>query len=594
MRELELLAPAADVNVAMEAILHGADAVYIGASSHGARKAASNSLEDIKGLVNFAHPFRARVYVTVNTIVYEHELESVRSLIRDLYYSGVDAIIVQDMSILRMDLPPIALHASTQCDTRTLAKARFLEDVGFSQIVLARELTLSEIREICIGVSVPVECFVHGALCVSYSGRCHASQSACGRSANRGECSQICRLPFTLTDSRNKILAKDRHLLSMKDFNLSDRMEELVEAGVTSFKIEGRLKDASYVKNITSFYRRIIDDIISAHPDMYRRSSCGVQKIDFKPNLAKSFNRGFTHYFLDSRTPVKISSPLTPKSMGEIVKPSDLNNGDGISYFNENKEYVGVNVNRVDERGKIFTARSVRIPKGAELHRTYDREWQTWMAKPTAIRKIRVDISIDKHGVTAYDERGVRVRLPLDVTIDVARKPMDTSRIFGKLGNTIYELRDFTNNLPADIFIPASELTDLRQRLVELLDKAAETTYIFDKRRAEHPNAIYPHKILDYQDNVANSLAESFYLEHGVSQISPAMEVEKNKISNEDAHRKGGRSVMTTRHCILREMGQCLKRGGKPNLPLKITSGNMEFTLDFDCKNCEMNLLSQK
>ena len=326
--KIELLAPAANAEVAREAILHGADAVYMGPPSHGARKSAANSIEDISRTADFAHKFGAKVYATVNTIVYDHELKDVERLAWNLYRAGTDALIVQDMALLRLDLPPIALHASTQCDTRTIEKARFLEDVGFSQIVLARELTLKEIADICESLTVPVETFIHGALCVSYSGRCHASQATCGRSANRGECAQICRLPFTLTDANGKILAKDRHLLSLKDFNASDRLEELLNAGVRSLKIEGRLKDASYVKNVVAYYRQRLDNIIEASDGRYERSSSGESTVSFTPQLDKSFNRGFTRYFLDNRRQAGISSPLTPKSMGEEIKDiSSLNNG---------------------------------------------------------------------------------------------------------------------------------------------------------------------------------------------------------------------------------------------------------------------------
>lgn len=602
MRELELLAPAANVEVAREAILHGADAVYIGASSHGARKSAANSVEDIRSLVAFAHRYRSRVYVTVNTLVYESELQSVCDLVWQLWHAGVDALIVQDMALLRMKLPPIALHASTQCDTRTPGKARFLQDVGFSQIVLARELTLEEIRAITSEVSVPVECFIHGALCVSYSGRCHASQSSCGRSANRGECAQICRLPYTLTDASGKILARNRHLLSLKDFNLSDRMADLVEAGVSSFKIEGRLKDAAYVKNVTAAYRRILDDIIAANPGKYRRSSAGRSEISFSPVLAKSFNRGFTHYFLDERRPKGISSPLTPKSMGQPVRIADLNNGDGVSYFNEKGEYVGVNINKV-ENGRIFAAGGVKIPKGTELHRTFDREWQNLLSRPTAKRVIAVDMTIDSSGLSAIDERGCSVRVPLDVVTDVARRPMDPRPVLSKLGNTIYYLRQLDNNLPETLFIPASGLTQLRNRLIEALDIAAEATYVFDRRRPESPDACYPVSSLDYQDNVANSLADAFYRSHGVKEIAPAMETEgilygaagkAGEVSDKNDKKevkKGLRSVMTTRHCILREMGLCRKEGHRLNEPLTLSSGNRSFRLSFDCERCEMHLL---
>ncbi|MDE7160848.1 MAG: DUF3656 domain-containing protein [Muribaculaceae bacterium] len=582
MTEIELLAPAANADIAVQAILHGADAVYIGASSHGARKSAANSVDDIRRTVDFAHRYRARVYVTVNTIVYEREFKEVEKLVRELYRAGVDAIIVQDMALLRLDLPPISLHASTQCDTRTPAKAQFLERVGFSQIVLARELTLAEIGEICRSVSVHVECFVHGALCVSYSGRCHASQVACGRSANRGECAQICRLPYTLTDGEGRTVRRGSHLLSLKDFNASDRLDALIEAGVRSFKIEGRLKDAAYVKNVTAEYSRRLDAFIARHPGEYRRTSFGRSEITFTPALDRSFNRGFTHYFLDSPRPRNISQPATPKSMGEIIKDvSQLNNGDGISWFDSEGAYCGVMVNGVRD-GKIIGARPFTLPKGAEIHRTYDRKFVAQLEKPTAQRKIELDVGIDETGVSGRDERGVEARVALDVVKDVARKPMEPRGVFEKLGDTVYRLRNFENLLDASTFIPASRLTEIRRRLTAALDTANLATYRFDKRRGEDLAAKYPEERLDYRDNVANPLAERFYREHGVREMEPALEVMPRK----DA----GTVVMTTRHCIRREMGACLKEGGAKRLPepLTISSGNLRFSLDFDCARCEM------
>ncbi len=580
MRELELLAPAANAETAMQAILHGADAVYIGASSHGARKSASNSVEDIRRVAEFAHQFRARVYVTVNTIVYENELKTVQALVWQLYRAGVDAIIVQDMALLRIDLPPIALHASTQCDTRTVGKAKFLEEVGFSQIVLARELTLQEISDICRSISVPVECFVHGALCVSYSGRCHASQKTCGRSANRGECAQICRLPYTLSDGNGKIVTRDRHLLSLKDFNASDRLEELVMAGVSSFKIEGRLKDAAYVKNVTAEYSRLLDGIIARHPEEYRRSSCGKCEISFTPQLDKSFNRGFTHYFLDSRRPTGISQPATPKSMGEIINDvSELNNGDGISWIEPSGEYKGVMVNGVRD-GRIIGAKPFSLPKGAVIHRTFDRKFSAQLEKETARRTIALDIELDEAGVTGRDERGISARVSLDAVKDVARKPMEPRGIFEKLGGTVYRLREFANRLDPSTFIPASQLTEVRRRLVEALDTANTATYHYDLRRSENMKARYPSPRLDYRDNVSNSMAERFYRDHGVEEIEPAMET----------GRSDGDVVMTTRHCIRRELGACLKEKGARKIPgpLTLTSGRLRFALDFDCARCEM------
>lgn len=584
-RKLELLAPAANAEVAIQAIMHGADAVYMGATSHGARKSASNSIEDIRKVVEFAHRFRAKVYVTVNTIVYEEELMKVERLCRELYRAGVDALIVQDMALLRLDLPPISLHASTQCDIRTPEKARFLQDCGFSQLVLARELTIPEIADVAAAVDVPVECFVHGALCVSYSGRCHASCAATGRSANRGECAQLCRLPYTLRDASGGILSRDRHLLSLRDFNASDKIPDLVEAGASSFKIEGRLKDADYVKNIVAYYSGILNEFIKTRPDSFTRSSFGESDVAFTPNPEKSFNRGFTHYFLSDRRPASIASLLSPKSMGEIITDlSALHNGDGISYFDKKGVYQGVNVNRV-EKGKILTGRRVEIPTDATIHRTFDVEWQKKLAKETAVRKIGVEICLDSSGVEAVDERGCRVRLPLDVTREKARRKMDYREDFSKLGNTIYTLSAFRSTLPEDVFIPRSEITALRRRLTELLDTANLSTYSYDFRRKEDLSARYPQERLDFRDNVANSLAEQFYRDHGVKHIERALETTPGKV-------KRGTVVMTTRHCILRELGMCKKEIKKkiPE-PLRLQNGSRDFLLRFNCGNCEMEVL---
>lgn len=596
MREIELLAPAGNAEIAIEAILHGADAVYIGPEFFGARKASSNSTDDIRKVVEFAHPFGAKVYATVNTIIYENELLKVERLIRDLYLAGVDALIVQDMGILRLDIPPIALHASTQCDTRTPEKARFLQDVGFSQIVLARELTLGEIKEICDNVNVPVETFVHGALCVSYSGRCHASWAAKGRSANRGECAQICRLPFTLKDADGRIICADRHLLSLKDLNLSRQIPELLKAGVSSFKIEGRLKEKDYVKNIIGFYRQIIDNVISAHPSLYRRSSAGTSIVNFTPNPEKSFNRGFTTYFLDNRRPESISSPLTPKSMGETIRNlSELHNGDGISYFNGKNEYIGTLVNGIRD-GRIITREPLAIPRGATIYRTSDIHWRKSLSRPTANRRLYLDIELGEKYFKASDERGVSVIIPNNTDMQPSLKPSDIRGMFDKFGNTIYQLRDFKNLLGDNIFIPASQLSSLRKDILKAISKASKATYPFELRKKEDSEALYPAAILDYQENVANSKARAFYLSHGVRQILPAMEIEKESGNGKNNPIKSRqRSVMTTRHCILREMGKCLKetpqdkRGLK--LPLRLISSNMVFPLQFDCNRCEMHLL---
>lgn len=588
-RPLELLSPAANAEVAIQAILHGADAVYIGPPSHGARKMASNSIHDIEQVVDFAHQYRAKVYATVNTIIYEEEIKLVERLIRDLYIIGVDAIIVQDMAVLRMNIPPIALHASTQCDIRTPEKAKFLQEVGFSQLVLARELTLQEIKNISDVVSIPLETFVHGALCVSYSGRCHASLAITGRSANRGECAQICRLPYTLTDAEGNVLVKNKYLLSLKDFNASRNLKDLIDAGVSSFKIEGRLKDASYVKNITAFYDSQLNTIISQKPEDFKRSSFGKVTVNFIPKADKSFNRGFTNYFLTNRKPFKIAGIYSPKSQGELITNiQELNNGDGISFYDKEGNFTGVNVNRV-EKDKIIPARKIEIPSTSPVYRTSDTKWNNLLNGETAKRKIAVDIILDSKFVSASDERGVKVILPNLLKSERARQIMDYQNIFEKLGNTQYYLRNFTTHLDPYTFYRKSEITELRRQLINLLNKCNIATYPYSYRKKENPDSLYPASELDYKDNVSNSLAEKFYKQHKVSEIEPAAEV---------AHSLDkGDVMMTTRHCILRELGVCRinkKEKEQPlRLPLFLNYDGGKFQLDFDCKNCEMKILLQ-
>lgn len=586
-RPLELLAPAANAEIAMQAILHGADAVYIGPPSHGARKSASNSIEDIKRVVDFAHIYRAKVYVTVNTIIYDNELSRVEAMIWELWRVGVDALIVQDWAILRMNLPPIPLHASTQCDNRSLQKALFMESVGFSQIVLARELTLSEISEITSRLTIPVECFIHGALCVSYSGRCHASFCESGRSANRGECAQLCRLPWTLTDSAGHTPVRGKHLLSLRDFNLSDSIEDLAEVGVSSFKIEGRLKGASYVKNVTAAYSLILNRLIEKYPERYCRASVGRAVVSFNPDLSKSFNRGFTTYFLQNRRPSHISEPRTPKSLGEPIHNLRLlTPGDGIGWFGRDGSYDGMAVNRLDGN-RVYGPQGKKLPDGVEVRRTYDHRFEAALDGESAVRKIAVDISVDDSGVNAEDERGVRVRIPLEGRRDKAKKPMDLQNIFAKLGNTVYHLRNFSSSLNREVFIPASDLTKVKRNLVESLDLANLASLPLERRRKEDMEAKYPLRQLDFRENVANELSARFLREHGVEEIEPAIEVSRLQ--------KKGVRVMTTRHCVLREMGMCKrefpgKAAATLKEPLFIESGRVRLRLSFDCNLCEMQV----
>lgn len=602
---IELLAPARDADIAIAAIQHGADAVYMGASHHGARADATNTLDDVRRACDYAHQFGARIYATVNTLVYDDELTEVERLIHDLYRIGVDALIVQDLGLLRMDLPPIPLHASTQCDIRTPDKARFLEALGFSQLVMARELTLDEIADIRRATSVPLEAFVHGALCVSYSGRCAISQVLKGRSANRGECAQLCRLPYDLVDGQGRVLVEGKHLLSLRDMARHDRLEQMIAAGVSSFKIEGRLKDVSYVKNVVAYYRRAIDKVIARHPERYHRSSFGQVELTFEPSLEKSFNRGFTHYFLDERRPADgtaIASIDTPKSQGEplgrvlrcngnaltIDTRARLANGDGLSYYDAQGVFTGARVNRVLDGGTVLLRERASIARGTLIYRTADKAFNDVLAKPSATRTIGVNAELRYTGdmltLTLNDERGNRVTHALPCDLQPASKPQGDRQIteLSKLGGTVYRLQEA--QVQGDVFIPASLLSQLRRETVELLDRTWRITRPEDKRRKEDKAYPCPVTALVPADNVANRLAEAVYREHGVTVITPALEAGTQVTSSTP--------LMHTRYCLRRQLGACLKGKNAANLPrdLYLKTGNTLLKVTCDCKNCEMYL----
>ena len=606
---IELLAPARDADIAIAAIDHGADAVYMGASHHGARADATNTLDDVRRACDYAHQFGARIYATVNTLVYNDELKEVEHLVHDLYNIGVDALIVQDMALLRLDLPPIALHASTQCDLRTPEKARFLEALGFSKLVMARELTLDEIAAIRRVTTVPLEAFVHGALCVSYSGRCAISQVLKGRSANRGECAQLCRLPYDLVDGKGHVIVEGKHLLSLRDMARHDRLEQMMAAGVSSFKIEGRLKDVGYVKNVVAYYRRAIDKIINRYPDRYRRASFGKEEFTFEPALEKSFNRGFTHYFLDDRRPhdsTSMASIDTPKSQGEplgkvtrcsgntltISTRAALANGDGLSYYDAQGVFTGARVNRAVGSGTVLLRERAAIPRGTFIYRTADKAFNDLLAKPSASRTIAVSAELRYTGgmlsLTLDDERGNRVIHTLECDLQAATKPQNDRQIaeLGKLGGTIYRLD--RAQVPGDIFIPASLLARLRRETVDLLDRNHRITRHVDKRRPEDKSFPCPTNHLEPADNVANSLAERLYRDHGVIDIAPALEA--------GAPVTDTTPLMHTRYCIRRQLGACLKGKKATRLPreLYLKTGTTLLRITCDCKNCEMLLTHAK
>lgn len=612
---LELLSPAANLETAIAAIDCGADAVYIGAPHHGARAAASNSVEDIARLCLYAHRYRVRVYVTLNTLVYENELSEVRQLVRELYAAGVDALIVQDMSLLEMDLPPIELHASTQCDIRTPQKARFLQEAGFSQLVLPREMTLDDIKAVRAATSVPLEGFVHGALCVSYSGDCRASFINGGRSANRGECAQICRLPFSLVDGDGKTVVAGRHLLSLKDLNRLMYIREMIEAGITSFKIEGRLKSIEYVRNVTAAYSQALDEIVRSHPDKFRRQSYGKSFYDFEPDVSKAFNRGFTPYFIDRKNPGEneLASTLTPKHVGlpvgkvknsspraiTLERDADLTNGDGMGFFDSRNNFIGFRINRKEGRTLHLASPLEALPApGTQLFRNYDKRFQDQLTKSKTYRLIEVclTLALSSAGITlcAEDERGCRVTVSQDIDLIEAKSPQSDARrrIMGKTGDTIYTLKEFSDNVPDDVFIPASILTELRRKVLNDLDGAARSTYpvrLRDFRAERKISGLYKAN-LDMHDNVANSLARAFYEKQGAKIESQAVETEKDIPQCEI-------QVMSSRYCLRRELGACLKTKGASKLkaPVFLRPENRNvrpMRLDFDCAACRMNVIA--
>lgn len=600
-RKIELLAPAKNLECGIEAINHGADAVYIGAPKFSARAAAGNTLDDIQALAQYAHQFNARVYVALNTIVKDEELEETEKLIWDLYNAKVDAVIIQDMGITMLNLPPIPLHASTQNDNRTADKAKFLEEAGFSQVVLARELTMNEIKTIYSEISVPLEAFVHGALCVCYSGQCYLSEAISKRSANRGSCAQFCRLPYTLLDNEGKSVVQKKHLLSMKDLNLSEHLEEMIDAGVSSLKIEGRLKDLSYVKNVVTYYRQKLDKILACHPE-YIRASSGKSAYTFTPNLEKSFNRGYTEYFFNGRTP-DMWSIDSPKSIGEpigkIKEVFDrfftlsgtklLSNGDGLCFLTENKELQGIRVNRI-EGEKVFPAENhLSLRKGTFVYRNYDHEFEKILSKKSAERKIDVTISLEETDtgfrLKIEDEDGISAFFEVGLTKETAQKDQtdNLKNNLSKTGNTIFSVTDVKLNLSGNWFIPASLITDWRRKLVDNLLNERLSSHIIEEVNHKQTTHAFPSKSITYLGNVMNKKSELFYTQHQSVVQELAFEKKQQKSV----------PLMFTRHCIKQSMGWCPKETStRPPYkePFYLLYNATKLRLEFDCKNCEMKV----
>lgn len=604
MMKIELLSPAKNLECAVAAINHGADAVYMGGPAFGARAAAGNSFEDIEQAIRNAHLYGAKVFVTLNTILNDSELEQSRAQILRYYAMGVDALIVQDLGILQLDLPPIALHASTQMDNRTPEKVNFLYQLGFERVVLARELSLTEIDAIHQQCPVELEAFVHGALCVSYSGRCYMSYAGCGRSANRGECAQFCRLPYDLYDAENKLLVKSKHLLSLKDMDRSDSLLPMMQAGVCSFKIEGRLKDVPYVKNITAYYRKKIDAILAKHSE-YQSSSYGKTEIFFDPNPEKTFHRGKTEYLLHGSKD-EIAQIQTPKSIGEFVGVVSaihsnsfeldltvaIHNGDGFCFMDNAGAFRGFRVNRVEGK-RLFWSEPVDIHIGCKLYRNFDIEFDRILKGKTAVRKVAVDISLSDtpEGVqiSCIAENGKQVSLDFATEKNVAVKPeqalQNLKENLSKWGDTCYEVRNIQMKTEQIYFFPNSKVAEWRRKLQELMmqveqhkDSAVIQTKLFTNNADLFKSKPEP-------INIFNEKAKSLYESCGI--VNPPYAFEKVQ----DKKQK----LMQCRHCIKHTLGWCPKQHQKlPEFkePLYLQYDNSRYLLSFDCKNCEMSLTS--
>jgi putative protease len=618
---LELLAPAKTAAIGREAILHGADAVYIGGPSFGAREKAGNSVEDLASLVEFAHRFHAKIFVTLNTILHDAELESARKLAWECYDAGVDALILQDMGLLQLDLPPIDLHASTQCDIRTPEKARFLAEVGFSQLVLARELTIQEIAKVraAVPADTVIEHFIHGALCVAYSGQCNISHAHTGRSANRGDCSQACRLPYTLEDNKGQIVAFDKHLLSVKDNNQSDNLRALIDAGVRSFKIEGRYKDAAYVKNITGHYRQLLDEILSERPELHAASS-GKTKLLFTPNPDKTFHRGATDYFSQGRkadigafdTPTFVGLELgTVTQVGdkwfEMESNEDLANSDGLNYLYK-REVIGLQANVVERKGKVwrvFPNEPMHTLHGLRpnlaISRNRDHAWEQALNKKSAERRISLYATFSEtaegFALTLQDEDGISVNATAVIDKQPAKNPEEAATSvhehLARFGNTDFELHELTINWKQPWFIPSSLANKLRRDAVEQLEAARLASYIrLSRKGTVEPPAKYPEESLSFLANVYNKAAIDFYKKHGVQLIAAAYESHKEE---------GEVSLMITRHCIRYSLSLCPKQakgvigvqGQVRAEPMTLINGSERLRLEFDCKACEMHVMGK-
>lgn len=625
MKRIELLAPAKTAEIGRQAILHGADAVYIGGPAFGARDKAANDMRDIAALVEFAQRFHARIYVTLNTILADAELEPARQLAQQCWNAGVDALIVQDMGLLEIDLPPIDLHASTQCGIRTPEKARFLADCGFSQLVLARELSLKEIAAVraALPADVMVEHFIHGALCVAFSGQCYISHAQTGRSANRGDCSQACRLPYTLQDNQGRVVAFEKHLLSLKDNNQSANLLPLIEAGVQSFKIEGRYKDAGYVKNITGHYRQLLDAIFEQHPELAPASS-GKVSLKFAPNPDKTFHRGATDYFTHGRSanPEHIAAFDTPAFVGlpvgkvsnvaadnfTIATQEILANGDGLSWLHK-RQAIGTQANRVERidagQWRIWpndpVSQLTGLRPGLYINRNRDQAWEQALTKDSAERRIPVDAMLtetaDGFALALTDSDGIVATASAAIEKQPAKQPEQAAALLEqqlrRLGSTDFLLRDCRIDWTQPWFIPNSVTNALRRDAIAALEATRRSAHgCLQRRAAVEPPTPYPEAALSFLANVYNSAARRFYARHGVQLIAAAYEAHQEK---------GDVPLMITKHCLRHAFNLCPHQakgitgvqGQVRAEPMTLVNGNERLTLTFDCRACEMHVVGR-
>ncbi len=631
--QLELLSPARDADIGIEAVNHGADAVYIGGPAFGARATAGNDIRDLQRLINHAHRFGSRIFITLNTILRDDELEAARKMAWQIYEAGADALIIQDMGLLELDLPPIQLHASTQTDIRTPEKARFLQDAGLSQIVVARELDLQQIAAVRAATDparTTIEFFVHGALCVAYSGQCYITHAHTGRSANRGDCNQACRLPYEVLDASGRIIAHEKHVLSMKDNNQSDNLRALIDAGVRSFKIEGRYKDMGYVKNITAHYRKLLDEIIEEREfsdTPLARSSSGSTTFSFTPDPDQNFNREFTDYFVNGRKD-DIGAFDTPKTPGRAIgwvtkvgenfveietssRDTELHNGDGLCYYDLQKELVGLQINRaesVDAKKSLWRlfpkdpiAGFKDLRKGLEVNRNRDMAWVRTLDKKSSDRRIGLWAELketpDGFALTLTDEDGFTATAAIaqehQAATDAARAEATLREQLGRFGATIFSVHDIGLQLSQPWFVPASALNQLRRDAVAALEGARPAGFVrLPRALPVEPPVPFPEDTLTYLAHLYHQKAHDFYIKHGVKVMDAAYESKEEE---------GEVSLMITKHCVRFSMSLCPKQakgviGVKGTIkaePLQLINGKEKLTLRFDCKPCEMHVVGK-